>query len=221
VRRTIRQSIIVMAAAVSVLGATAPANAAYTVRALWKMDSLPKMVDSSGSGNNGSTRHVELSGKAYRFNGKDSLAKVPDRPDLDPGRANIRLTVKLSLTKVPASNGSFDIVRKGVTTSAGGDYKLELVRSSSGRAIPSCVFKDSSGREVTARGTSSLNNKGFVTVTCTKTSSGVAVSAAGSTKTVSARLGSISNRSPVYFGGKGDGTDWFPGLIDQVKIDIG
>jgi hypothetical protein len=34
-------------------------------------------------------------------------------------------------------------------------------------------------------------------------------------------VGSISNSAPVYVGAKGDGTDWFPGLIDYIRIDIG
>lgn len=219
-RRVIRQSIIAAAVAGTLIATASPANAAYTVRALWKMDSLPTMVDSAGTANNGTTRNIDLSGGAYSFDGRTSLATVPDHSELDPGDANIRLTARISLTKVPASNQTFDIVRKGVTTSAGGEYKLELVRSSSGQAIPSCVFKDSGGKAVTARGSAGLANKGFVTVTCTKTSSGVTVGAAGSTKTVSARLGSISNSASLYIGGKGDGTDSFPGLIDQIKIDI-
>jgi hypothetical protein len=213
--------IIAAAATLTLTAMATPANAAYTVRALWNMDSLPTMVDSAGYANNGSTQNISLSGNAYSFNAKNSLATVPDHPDLDPGSLNIRLTVKLSLTKAPGSNQSYDIVRKGVTTSAGGDYKLELVRSSSGLAIPSCVFKDSSGKVAMARGTAGLANKGFVTVTCTKTSSGVTVSAAGSTRTVSAKVKSISNTSAVFVGGKGDGTDSFPGLIDLVKIEIG
>ena len=47
------------------------------------------------------------------------------------------------------------------------------------------------------------------------------LSAAGQTRTVSRTLGSISNSAPVYIGGKGDGTDYFPGLMDSVKIEIG
>ena len=35
------------------------------------------------------------------------------------------------------------------------------------------------------------------------------------------RIGSISNSSPVNIGSKGDGTDWFPGLMDSVSIAIG
>ena len=95
------------------------------------------------------------------------------------------------------------------------------MRSSTGLAIASCVFKDSSGKVGMVRGTAGLANKGFVTVTCTKTASAVTLSAAGETRSLSAKLGSISNSAPVYIGGKGDGTDEFPGLMDQVKIDIG
>lgn len=217
----IRRSITAAALAVSLIGMATPAGAAYTVRALWNMDSLPTMVDSAGEDNNGATRNIALAGGAYSFNGKNSLATVPDHRDLDPGSENIRLTAKISLTKVPASKQTFDIVRKGVTTSAGGDYKLELMRSSSGLAVASCVFKDSSGKVGMVRGTAGLANRGFVTVTCTKTSSAVTLSAAGQTRTASTKLGSISNSAPVYIGGKGDGTDSFPGLIDQLTIDIG
>jgi len=198
-----------------------PASAAYTVRAVWNMDSLPTMVDSAGTANNGTTRSITLSGGAYRFDGDRSLATVPDHADLDPGSANIRLTARISLTRVPASNQTYDIVRKGVTTSAGGDYKLELLRSSTGQAVAACVFKDSSGKVGMVRSTAGLANKGFVTVTCTKTSTGVTVSAAGQTRTVSTIVGSISNAAPVYVGGKGDGTDSFPGLIDLVRIEAG
>jgi len=108
-----------------------------------------------------------------------------------------------------------------VTTSSGGYYKLELRRSSTGLAVAACLFKDGSGRVGEVTGTTGLANKGFVTVTCRRTSTGVTVSAAGQTRSVSRTLGSISNSAPVYIGGKGDGTDFFPGLMDYVKIEIG
>jgi hypothetical protein len=209
------------ALAVILVALAQPAHAAPTVRALWNMDALPTMVDSAGGDNNGTTRNITLSGAAYSFNGKNSLATVPDKPNLDPGTATISLTARISLTKTPTANQTYDIVRKGVTTSAGGDYKMELMRSSGGLTVAACVFKDSNGKVGSARGTAGLSNKGFVTVTCTKTPSGVTVSAAGQTRTVAAKLGSISNSAPVYVGGKGDGTDSFPGLIDQVQIAIG
>ncbi len=198
-----------------------PAHAALSVRALWNMDRLPTMVDSAGGDNNGTTRNITLSGSAYKFNGTSSYATVPDKSNLDPGTTGIRLTARISLTKAPASGQTFDVVRKGVTTSSGGYYKLELRRSSTGLAIAACVIKDSSGRIGEVSGTTGLANKGFVTVTCRRTSTGVTLSAAGQTRSVSRTLGSISNSAPVYVGGKGDGTDYFPGLMDSVKIEIG
>jgi hypothetical protein len=198
-----------------------PAQAAPTVRAFWNMDSLPTMVDSAGGDNNGTTRNVKLSGGAYSFNGTSSLATVADKANLDPGTATVQLSARISLTKTPTGNQTYDIVRKGVTTSAGGDYKIEIMRSSTGLAVASCVFKDSSGKVGMVRGTKGLANKGFVTVSCSKTSTGVTLNAGGETRSSSTKLGSISNSAPVYVGGKGDGTDSFPGLMDWVKIEIG
>jgi hypothetical protein len=220
-RRMVRHLIVAGAAAAAVVVLSTPAHAALTVRAQWKMDRLPTMVDSAGGDNNGTTRNITLSGGAYKFNGTSSLATAPDKSNLDPGTTGARLTARISVTKVPAYGQTFDVVRKGVTTSSGGYYKLELARSSTGQAIAVCHFKDSSGRIGEARGTTGLANKGFVTITCTKTSSGVTLTAAGQTRSVSRTLGSISNSAPVYVGGKGDGTDWFPGLMDSVKIEIG
>ena len=220
-RRHLQHLLITTATAATVLGIASPANAALTVRAQWNMDSLPTMVDSAGGDNNGKTKDITLSGGAYSFNGKTSLATVSDSPNLDPGAAGIRLTARISLPKAPGSNQSFDVVRKGVTTSTGGDYKIEIVRSSTGLAVASCVFKDSRGKVGMVRGSVGLANKGFVSVTCTKTSTGVTLSAAGQTRSLTTKLGSISNTSPVFVGGKGDGTDTVPGLIDQVTIAIG
>lgn len=204
-----------------ILALPSPANAALTVRALWNMNQLPTMVDSAGGDNNGTTTNVMQSGGAYRFNGTSSSASAPDRPNLDPGSATVRVSARISFTAVPRVGQTFDIVRKGTTTTAGGDYKIEIKRSSSGQAIATCVFKDANGRAGQAYGSANLAGRGFVTITCTKTASGITVSAAGSTRTVAHKIGSISNAAPVSIGGKGDGTDWFPGLMDWVKIEIG
>ena len=220
-RRTVRQLVIAMAATATLVVLATPANAALSVRALWNMDQLPTMVDSAGGDNNGTTRNITLSSGAYKFNGTSSLATSPDKSNLDPGTTAIRLTARISLTKAPATGQTFDVVRKGYTTTSGGYYKLELMRSSTGLAIAACLFKDSSGRINEVRGSTGLANKGYVTVTCTKTSSGVTLNAAGQTRSVSKTIGSISNSASVYVGAKSDGTDAFPGLMDYVKIEIG
>jgi hypothetical protein len=209
-------------AVASTLALAGPAQAAVSVQALWNMDSLPTMVDSAGGDNNGSTKNVTLSGGAYSFNGKTSLATVPDKANLDPGSATIKLTARVSFAKAPAVGGTFDIVRKGLTTSAGGDYKIEIIGRSGGVGVAGCTFKDANGVAVHSYGTVNLVGKGFQTITCTKTSSSVQLVAGGQTRTTSVKnFGSISNSAPVYVGGKGDGTDAFPGLIDLVKISIG
>jgi hypothetical protein len=193
VRRIIRQLVIGAIAAVTLVGLAGPGNAALTVRALWNMDTLPTMVDSAGSDNNGTTRNIKLSGGAYSFNGTSSYATAPDKANLDPGAANVRLSVRLSFTQVPRVGQTYDIVRKGLNTTAGGYYKIEIRRSSTGQAVAACRFRDANGRAGDITGTANLAGKGFVTITCTKTSSGVTVNAGGGAATVAKALGSISN----------------------------
>src|SRR4051794_11447417 len=172
VRRIIRQLVIGAVAAVTLVGLAGPANAALTVRALWNMDTLPTMVDSAGSDNNGTTRNITLSGGAYSFNGTSSYATAPDKANLDPGAANVRLSVRLSFTRVPAVGQTYDILRKGLNTTAGGYYKIEIRRSSTGQAVAACRFKDANGRAGDITRTANLAGRGFVTITRTKTASG-------------------------------------------------
>jgi hypothetical protein len=220
-RRIIRQLVVAAAATVTLVGLAGPANAALTVRANWTMASLPTMVDGAGGDNNGTTRNITLSGGAYRFNGTSSYATAPDKANLDPGTAGVRLSARISITQVPRVGQTYDVVRKGLSTTAGGYYKIEIRRSSSGQAVAACRFKDANGRAGDITGTANLAGKGFVTITCTKTSSGVTVSAGGRTATAAKTLGSIGNSASVFVGSKGDSTDWFPGLMDFVKIEIG
>ncbi len=220
-RGIVRQLIVAAATTATLVALTTPAHAALSVRAQWDMDQLPTMVDSAGGDNNGKTANIARSAGRYVFNGSNSLATVPDKSNLDPGTKDVRLTARISLTATPRTGQTFDVVRKGVTTSEGGDYKIEIGRSSSGAAVAFCLFKDSNGRVGMAGGTTNLANRGFVTITCTKTSSRVTLDVDGQTRTISTKLGSISNSSPLYVGAKGDGTDWFPGEMAFVRVEIG
>ena len=220
VRRTFRRSIISAAAAAALVTLASPAQAA-TVQAAWNMDKLPTMVDSAGGDNNGTTRDITLSGGSYAFNGASSFATAPDRPNLDPGTANITLSARVAINQVPRVGQTFDVVRKGTVTTAGGYYKMEIMRAGNGTAIAACRFKDANGRSGEAYSTVSLAGRGFVPITCTKTGTAVTVNAAGKATTAPKTLAAISNASPVFIGQKGDGTDWFPGLMDFVKITTG
>ena len=220
-RTTSRLAVTAAVLAATAAAATAPAAAATSPRAVWNMDSLPTMVDSAGGDNNGSTRAITSGGAGrYLFNGTTSLATVPDQANLDPGTATIRLTARVQFTQRPAAGGTYDIVRKGVTTTAGGDYKMEIARSGTA-AVAACSFKDAKGVTGQSFGTVDLAGTGFQTITCTKTPTSIQVVAGGQTRTSTKALGAISNAAPVYVGGKGDGTDVVRGVMDFVKIEIG
>lgn len=221
-RKILRLMVCAAVAAAMTVALAGPAHAASTVRALWDMGNPSVMVDSAGGDNNGSTRNITSAGSGlYNFNGKSSIATVPDKANLDPGTATIRLTARVRITTVPRAGQTYDIVRKGVTTSAGGDYKMEILRSSSGAAVAGCTFKDAKKVSGRAYGTVNLAGTGFQTITCIKTPTSMQVIAGGQTRTSKKAIGSISNTAPVYVGGKGDGTDFFPGVMDFVKIEIG
>ena len=217
-RHALSRLAVVALTAVPIVALAGPAQAALSVRALWDMSSLPTMVDSAGGDNNGQTKNVAMSSVYYRFNGTSSLATVPDKANLDPGSASIRLTARVKFSAVPNAGGTFDIVRKGLSGTAGGDYKMEITRGTAG-AVAICTFRGSVS--VVVRSTVNLATGGFQTITCLKTASSVQISAGGQTRTTSTAAGSISNASAVVIGGKGDGTDAFPGVIDYVKIEIG
>lgn len=208
-------------AAAVVLGLAGPAEAALTLRAKWEMNSLPTMVDAAGGDNNGATKNIALTSGFYSFNGTSSLATVPDKPNLDPGTATIRLSARVKFTVPPAVGETYDIVRKGVTTSDGGDYKMEIYRRSTGEAVAACSFKDANKIAGQSYGTVNLAGTGWQTITCTKTATSMTVTAGGQTRTSNKAIGTISNASPVYVGGKGDGTDTFNGSMDWVRIEIG
>jgi len=186
------------------------------------MDSLPTMVDSAGGDNNGSTRNITSAGSGlYNFNGTSSIATVPDKANLDPGTATIKLSARIRFSALPSVGETFDIVRKGVTTSTGGDYKMEIYRRSTGEAVAACSFKDANKVSGQSFGTVNLAGTGFQTIICIKSASSIQVIAGGQTRTSNKALGSIGNASPVYVGGKGDGTDVLPGVMDFARIEIG
>jgi hypothetical protein len=207
--------------ATSIVALAGPAQAALSVRALWNMESLPTMVDDAGGDDNGSTKNLSLSGGGYLFNSRSDIATAPDAATLDPGSATIRLTARVKFSAVPSANGTYDLVRKGLSSTSGGEYKMEIARDSSGRAVAVCTFKGS--KQVAVRSTGSVNLAGsaFQTITCIKNGSSVQVIAGGQTRTTTKAVGSISNSSAVFVGGKGDGTDAFPGVMDFVRIEIG
>jgi hypothetical protein len=206
----------IAALGVAVLGAmTTPVGAAQAAAfgASWQMNEKTGVaVDSSGNGNNGTLHSgIVRTGSGYRFDGSSGYVSVPNSSSLNPGSANITLTVKFTLDSAPASGKDYDLVRKGLAGTKGGDYKMEVL--SSGKAL--CLFRGTNGVSVT--GGSNLGT-GTHTVKCVKTSSAVKLIVDGSTKaSKSAAAGAISNTSSVFLGAK-PGDDWTKGLVDFITI---
>ena len=133
----------------AVLGATAmtvttilPAQAAEEYRGHWALDdpSASTASDSSGFGNTGlgiGTTPAPTGG-GFTFDGISARVIVADSPTLDPGAEDTSWGVTLEMARPPAADETYDVLRKGLATTKGGDYKLEVknVRARRSHAAP-------------------------------------------------------------------------------------
>lgn len=236
-KRSISAGLVSVATTVTVVVALpGAASAAAVDHAHWGFDETSGSVatDSSGFGNHGLSHDVGLDGEAYSFNGTSSRVIVPDTSPtapgtLDPGTRNFSFAVTVSMPAPPDQGQTFDILRKGLSGTAGGNYKLE-VKNARGKAVARCVVRDAArvGANIQSLARHNLAGTGVHTVTCTKTSTGVTIqvdSTAPRSKVVS-RLGSVSNTSDLALGAKAEGTartgfDWYLGKIHDARVSVG
>lgn len=220
------------AAFVAPVLSAAVASAATVDVAVWNMDetSGTTMLDSSGNGNHGTTYNVTMTGdQGYLFDpAARSKVVVPDSPTLDPGTSGFSYTVVVKSNHVPASGTDYDLLRKGIGSTSGGSYKLEIVYANGqGRAF--CMVKDSAGTSATIKGTTNVTDGQAHTLTCTKTSTALTLrvdALTPRTKAVAAGLGSISNAKPLVLGAKtptvtGTAGDWYNGAMLRANISVG
>jgi hypothetical protein len=190
---------------------------ATTVAGLWHMDEHAGNIaaDSSGHHNDGHLQNVQLVSGAFGFNGHNSRILVPDDASLDPGNADITISVKVKFTVKPShSVHDYDVVRKGGN---GNYYKIEIANT--GRAR--CQFHGTSGGQGLVLGPD-LSNGQWHTIQCTKTGSRIEGKVDGHSASRGAHIGNISNGTALSLGGKASGTqDLYQGLMDEVRITIG
>ncbi len=205
-----------------------PAWAALLAKAAdWQMNEpTGQMLDSSGNGNNGTPTDVLQTGSTYVFNGSTSRVAVPDADSLDPQANDITLTARVLVNGESLDDDSYDVVRKGLVTTEGGDYKMEIKRKS--KLDPTvgklhCLFKGSGGtvRRVARR---DIVDGNWHTLECIKTSDKVVARVdGGKSFTSTGSAGSISNASGVMVGAKKvtpTPDDMFDGSMDFVSIEI-
>jgi Concanavalin A-like lectin/glucanases superfamily len=199
---------------------------AATTSALWHMEDPAQLIDSSGNGNNGTTKNITRVagsvGNGYHFNGSSSIATVPSSNTLNPGSANITFTVHVKFTRFPRVGVSdYDLIRKGLASSPGGDYKMEILpKASHTKAKAFCFFKDSANTVGKIVNGPNLADGTWHTISCTKTPTSVQLTVDGTTFTKLVQLGSISNTAPLTIGAKSGGGDWYDGDMDEVSVKI-
>ena len=209
-------------AAVGVAAIAAPAVAAVD-RAVWHFDetSGSTAFDSSGNANNGTAYNVGMDGSGYSFDGSSSRVLVPTSPSLNPGTSPFSFSVTFRSSVSPGTGLDYDMLRKGLTTSTGGEYKVEVLQAN-GKARALCVVKDSAKKVLQIRGTTNLTDGQVHTITCSRTTSGLTlVVDALAPRTKAGTTGTISNTAPLALGAKAEGgpdADWFKGELLDASV---
>jgi hypothetical protein len=207
---------------------SSPSTAAPQAVSVWQMDetSGTTMIDSLGA-NNGTQSNVTLGvpglvGTAYGFNGVNSVVVVPDSPSLNPGSSDFSFTLSVRFSIIPDTD--YDLLRKGLSTTKGGDYKLEaLSRQHGSIAQANCLFTGSSGTSHLVAGPD-LSNGQWHTITCAKSTTTISLTIDGQTYSKAASVGSITNSAPLTLGAKLKGTklrDRYVDAMDEVTFSIG
>jgi concanavalin A-like lectin/glucanase superfamily protein len=208
-------STVASSAPTAVVPAPPPATG---IVAQWHMDETSGTVmhDAVG-GHDGTLSGVTpgvpgFSGTAFAFT--RGTVTVPSAAALNPGSATLRITIHLNTTARPATP-DWDLIRKGLFTDAGGEYKVEY--QPSGQA--SCGFVGSAGSNELIAGPA-LDDGAWHTVTCVRNASGIQVIVDGTTFSKAGAVGAISNTADLLIGTRG-GSEFFQGSLDEASVRVG
>ena len=203
---------------------------------VWHMDETSGTVAHDAAGaNNGTLQAVNVNqpgdpslppGRSYQFTGSTnkSAMTVPDAPSLNPGTANITVSIHVQFTQLPTpGSGDYDILRKGAATingQRGTEYKLELLPT--GQAY--CELRGTIGT-VKLTGATNLADGAWHTIICSRTGIGsmsLTVDGATLTANASTSIGSIASSLPFFVGGSLNPVqDFYRGQIDEVSYASG
>ncbi len=203
----------------------APEPETATQVGLWHMDDTNRVMNDSSANNldgtissNVVTGEAGALGTAFLFATKPSWVSVPSSTKLNPGTATFTVSVRVAFTVKPSSTvGDYDLARKGLSTTSGGNWKVEILRS--GYAF--CLFRGSSGSVSVTKGPD-LSNGAWHTISCSRDSSGVRLTVDGSTSSKSGATGNIANSTTMFVGAKSSaGGDQYSGRMDELQITFG
>jgi Concanavalin A-like lectin/glucanases superfamily len=204
-----------------------PGIASGAAVSVWHMDetSGSTMHDGVGS-NSGTLKNVSLgqpgvSGLAYGFDGASSVVTVPSDSSLNPGSSPFWMIAHVKFTGVPtaAIGGDYDLIRKGLSSTSGGFYKMELLPSGSG-VRAHCSMKGSATSRSLTSGPDLADGR-WHTVECVKDDSSISVVVDGVKASAAVVLGSFSNAASLAIGAKAEGGDWYEGVMDEASFGTG
>lgn len=226
-----RQSVVFGAAGLFVLATATPALA--DVRAHWAMNDLSAPMTDSSPYQNHSSEVVDVAfgrpgvapdgGTAFGFNGTTSYVFVPDKDNsLDPYDADITVTAWVRLVG-PLLDDSYDLVRKGLGNTPGGDWKMEVknIRRLGAVGKLKCTFRGDPGVEVVKTARPDIIDGQPHELKCIKTAVSVSAVVDGRAYTKLASAGTIANDREVMVGSKIPGDDVYSGDLDEVTVEIG
>jgi hypothetical protein len=181
-------------------------------------------ADSSGNGNDGINQGGPIiglpghAGTAYSFDPQGSWIQVSSNPDLNPDQRDFLLSAWVQLTVAPAPGETYDIVRKGLSRTTNGEFKLEIVPGGRVR----CTAKDEARSTAAILGPEiSLADGKWHRVGCAMTGSTWSVTVDDTILSEPANLGSITNTMPLSIGSKYGLEDGLRGSrIDEVALYI-
>jgi Concanavalin A-like lectin/glucanases superfamily len=219
----VKRIVLLLTVAAVMASMASPAWAVLLKAAEWHMDDTDgQMLDSSGNNNNGTPTDVTQTGATFGFNGSTSHVLVPDADSLDPQANDITLTASVWVNGQSLNDDSYDVVRKGLVTTTGGDYKMEIQRAAATVGKLHCLFRgDRRTVDIVAR--RDIVDGNWHTLQCLKTSTSVVAMVDGRSFTKTGSAGSIANASAVMVGAKEvtpKPDDMFNGSMDFVSIDI-
>jgi hypothetical protein len=219
-KRTVGASLV----ATALLGTVSATSAsAVDYRAHWLLDepNNPAIAyDATANHNNGQNANITGTGSGYVFDGTSRVV-VPDSASLSPGTDAFQFGVTV-VSGVPAVGTDYDLLRKGFSSTVGGEFKVEILNVND-KARPMCLVKDSLKHVASIRGgpTAGIADGKAHVITCSKTSTGVTITVDGvsKTKTITATLGIVANSGTLTLGAK-DG--YAPGNVngDWSKVTL-
>ncbi|MBA2275023.1 MAG: hypothetical protein H0W21_14175, partial [Actinobacteria bacterium] len=150
-----------------------------------------------------------------------SYVTVPDKDDsLDPFGANITVTAYVRFSP-PIRDDSYDIVRKGLGSTAGGDWKMEIKNIKRLNTVGKlkCTFRGNV--EVVKTASPDIMDGANHKLECIKNATSVTAKVDGRSFTKSVAAGSIANDVNTMLGAKVPGDDVYNGYMDEVSVEIG